>query len=152
MRNKYDEKKQMKKCPSDWTGGKVRDRLDRSYCNGDHIDTGPESLFILDRLRGLCQPLDLESFRGFQKCGQLVLQIHSSGESGFSCGCILSLPAQHSPLRHTWTQGSRSNATIFYSNYWKHMKSYSTLTTWKGTSLRMMMGCLAGFSSSRALK
>ena len=41
---------------------------------------------------------------------------------------------------------------FFCNNYWKHMKSYSTLTTWKGTSLRMMMGCLAGFSSSRALK
>ena len=46
----------------------------------------------------------------------------------------------------------RGQMLQFYNNYWKHMKSYSTLTTWKGTSLRMMMGCLAGFSSSRALK
>ena len=46
----------------------------------------------------------------------------------------------------------RGQMLQFY-NYWNmHMISYSTLTTWKGTSLRMMMGCLAGFSSSRALK
>ena len=88
------------------------------------------NLFVLDRLRSLCETLHFQTLRSFEKLWKLVLR-----KNRFN-------PTDHLLIQPTW-------ATLTSPAY---MNSRMAVRCWKGTSFRMMMGCLAGFSSSRALK
>jgi len=99
-------------------------------------------LFILHRLRSLSKTLDFQSFSSFQKLGQLVLKLINIKNRKILVNKTWPYMEWNLALKLTW-------ATLTSPAY---MNSRIAVRCWNGTSLRMMMGCLAGFSSNRALK
>ena len=152
MRNKYDEKKQMKKIvPLTELEGELETDLPDHTVTVATLTLGLSPYSSLTDWGASARPLTLSLSAVFKNAGswscKYIHQVKVGSQVDAFCHYLRNIN-----LSGIHELKDRGQMLQFY-NYWNmHMISYSTLTTWKGTSLRMMMGCLAGFSSSRALK